>query len=150
MLNRQPMPLTTNTVESSNIRQQKNSSSNTFLHSLTVALNLTIQVLEKEYSNIQYAFPCLKIIVAIWKMYFSNCFNCRDLDLVTIYPELLNLQSIHKLNMINILNQNKIFRNDCCIFLITFDKAHNISLQVIINRKILQLHRHFSMFTKRF
>ncbi|MCT3599501.1 MFS transporter, partial [Lactobacillus amylovorus] len=26
-----------------NIRQQKNSSSNTFLHSLTVALNLTIQ-----------------------------------------------------------------------------------------------------------
>ena len=37
------MPLTTNTVESSNIRQQKNSSSNTFLHSLTVALNLTIQ-----------------------------------------------------------------------------------------------------------
>ena len=31
-------------AESSNIRQQKNSSSNTFLHSLTVALNLTIQV----------------------------------------------------------------------------------------------------------
>ena len=41
------MPLTTNIAESSNIRQQKNSSSNIFLHSLTVALNLTIQDPEK-------------------------------------------------------------------------------------------------------
>ena len=46
------MPLTTNTAESSNIRQQKNSSSNTFLHSLTVALNLTIQ--EKEPTDIEW------------------------------------------------------------------------------------------------
>ncbi|MBI1717067.1 peptidase M13 [Lactobacillus crispatus] len=37
------MPLTTNIAESSNITQQKNSSSNIFPHSLTVALNLTIQ-----------------------------------------------------------------------------------------------------------
>ena len=37
------MPLTTNIAESSNITQQRNSSSNIFLHSLTVALNLTIQ-----------------------------------------------------------------------------------------------------------
>ena len=37
------MPLTANIVESFNITQQKNSSSNIFPHSLTVALNLTIQ-----------------------------------------------------------------------------------------------------------
>ncbi|ORE84749.1 hypothetical protein B6C82_05970, partial [Lactobacillus crispatus] len=41
--NRQLMPLTANIVESFNITQQKNSSSNIFPHSLTVALNLTIQ-----------------------------------------------------------------------------------------------------------
>lgn len=51
--------------------------------------------------------------------------------------------------MINILNQNQIPRNDRRIFLIAFDKAHNISLQVVIDRKFLELHRHFSMFTKR-
>ncbi|MBI1711314.1 transcriptional regulator [Lactobacillus crispatus] len=37
------MPLTTNIAESSNITQQRNSSSNISLHNLTVALNLTIQ-----------------------------------------------------------------------------------------------------------
>ena len=41
------MPLTTNIAESSNITQQRNSSSNIFLHSLTVALNLTIQVIKE-------------------------------------------------------------------------------------------------------
>ena len=46
MFNRQLMPLTANIVESFNITQQKNSSSNIFPHGLTVALNLTIQVLE--------------------------------------------------------------------------------------------------------
>ena len=43
MFNRQLMPLTTNIAESPNITQQRNSSSNIFLHSLTVALNLSIQ-----------------------------------------------------------------------------------------------------------
>ena len=43
MFNRQLMPLTTNIAESSNITQQRNSSSNISLHNLTVALNLTIQ-----------------------------------------------------------------------------------------------------------
>lgn len=52
--------------------------------------------------------------------------------------------------MINILNQNQIPRNDRRIFLIAFDPAHNISLKVVIDRKFLELHRHFSMFTKRF
>ena len=37
------MPLTTNIAESTNITQQKNSSSNISLHNLTVALKLTIQ-----------------------------------------------------------------------------------------------------------
>ena len=60
-------------------------------------------------------------------MYFSNCFNCRDLDLVTIYPELLNLQSIHKLNMINILNQNKIFRNLDAIVIHQHRQAGNLA-----------------------
>ena len=51
--------------------------------------------------------------------------------------------------MINILNQNQIPRNDRRIFPIALDKANNISLQVIIYRQLLQLHRYFSMFTKR-
>ena len=51
--------------------------------------------------------------------------------------------------MINILNQNQIPRNDRRIFLIAFDPAHNISLQIIIDRQLLELHRHFSMLTKR-
>ena len=51
------MPLTTNTAESSNITQQRNSSSNIFLHSLTVALNLTIQRNYYSYENgIIFAF----------------------------------------------------------------------------------------------
>ena len=51
------MPLTTNIAESSNIRQQKNSSSNIFLHSLTVALNLTIQ------GRINYHISRKKVVV---------------------------------------------------------------------------------------
>ncbi|MCZ3675069.1 LytTR family transcriptional regulator DNA-binding domain-containing protein, partial [Lactobacillus crispatus] len=47
MFNRQLMPLTTNIAESSNITQQRNSSSNISLHNLTVALNLTIQDYQK-------------------------------------------------------------------------------------------------------
>ncbi|PLT13119.1 MFS transporter, partial [Lactobacillus crispatus] len=40
--------------ESSNIRQQKNSSSNIFLHNLTVALNLTIQHFEKNKTFLNF------------------------------------------------------------------------------------------------
>ena len=50
------MPLTANIVESSNITQQRNSSSNIFLHSLTVALNLTIQELTLDTSIIDKDF----------------------------------------------------------------------------------------------
>ncbi len=51
------MPLTTNIAESSDITQQKNSSSNMFLYSLTVALNLTIQALYKIFSGIDFLLP---------------------------------------------------------------------------------------------
>ncbi len=59
MFNRQPMPLTTNIAESSNIRQQKNSSSNISLHNLTVALNLTIQ------EELIIIFPAKKLLCKI-------------------------------------------------------------------------------------
>ena len=57
MFNRQLMPLTTNIAESSNITQQKNSSSNMFLYNLTVALNLTIQALYRIFSGIDFLLP---------------------------------------------------------------------------------------------
>ena len=57
MFNRQLMPLTTNIAESSNITQQRNSSSNIFLHSLTVALNLTIQVKWKYRKGREFRSP---------------------------------------------------------------------------------------------
>ena len=56
------MPLTTNIAESSNIRQQKNSSSNIFLHSLTVALNLTIQETIVRYDTDDFNIEINKFI----------------------------------------------------------------------------------------
>ena len=48
------MPLTTNIAESSNITQQKNSSSNISLHNLTtVAIKLTIQANQCNTRNIE-------------------------------------------------------------------------------------------------
>ena len=62
MFNRQLMPLTTNIAESTNITQQKNSSSNISLHNLTVALKLTIQAFIF-YSNTQKSFTKIKKVV---------------------------------------------------------------------------------------
>jgi hypothetical protein len=70
------MPLTTNIAESSNITQQRNSSSNIFLHSLTVALNLTIQ----DYKIYNYFIDASTYINA---KYFTKKYN--DLSYEQVY-----------------------------------------------------------------
>ena len=89
MFNRQLMPLTANIVESSNITQQKNSSSNTFLHSLTVALNLTIQ-----------------------RSYFLTKINIYFVTLLSILNITLNLILSFvflKLNLTDLANPNQVY-----------------------------------------
>ena len=69
MFNRQLMPLTANIAESSNITQQKNSSSNISLHSLTVALNLTIQALTERTT----CFKQLSRFLTIGQAHAKGC-----------------------------------------------------------------------------
>ncbi|PLT12354.1 hypothetical protein CYJ81_10165, partial [Lactobacillus crispatus] len=61
--------------ESSNIRQQKNSSSNIFLHNLTVALNLTIQLLSNSVKSvIKFYLSSIILFIVFTKIYCSTLF----------------------------------------------------------------------------
>ena len=89
MFDRQLMPLTANIAESSNITQQKNSSSNISLHNLTVALNLTIQ-----------------------RSYFLTKINIYFVTLLSILNITLNLILSFvflKLNLTDLANPNQVY-----------------------------------------